>query len=207
MISEIREREERLKEEGEEGFTLVESMVALLIVTLLFLFSIGVFSAIKEKSASEALVRTVQAATSEARGRSIGEGVKYGIAFKEESDRVYITIYKDDDFDGITKEDIEKSIDKPISLPELLTKENAQIAIPEGVEKDPSGKNLSGNDPIMFGKGDILTFSPKGTATPGTLYIKEGSGGDGWAIRVTGIDGRIRVYKCKNKNWLEYERW
>lgn len=207
MISKIKKREERLKEEGEEGFTLVESMIVLIILAVLFLISISVLSAVKEKNIAETLVRTFQAVTSEAKARSIGEGVDFGIVFKEDNNKVFATIYKDGDFDGITQEDINKGIDKPVSQPEFLTRENGQIAIPEGVKKDPSGNNLSNTDPIKFGKGDILTFSPKATATPGTLYIREGFGDDGWAIRVAGIDGRIRVYKCQNRQWQEYERW
>jgi prepilin-type N-terminal cleavage/methylation domain-containing protein len=207
MISETKKREERLKDEGEEGFTLIESMVVLIILTVLFIISVSTIAAMKEKSIAETLVRTFQALTSEARARSIAEGVNFGIVFKEKNGEVWATIYKDGDFDGITTQDITKGIDKAVSQPELLTKESARIAIPEGVTKDPSNNKLNGQDAIRFGKGDILTFSPKATATPGTLYISEGLGDDGWAIRVTGIDGRIKIFRCKNKKWSEYERW
>lgn len=208
MVSEkIRKREERLKEENEWGFTFVESMVVLIIVTLLFLISIAALSAIKKKSVADTLVRTFQSVTSEARARSISEGVNFGIVFIEDDNNILVRIYKDGDFDGITKEDIKRGKDKAVSQPTLLTKENARIAIPDGVTKDPTGNKILNNDPIKFGNGDILTFSPKATATPGTLYISEGFNDDGWAIRVAGIDGRIRIYKCKNKKWIEYERW
>ncbi|MCX7831177.1 MAG: type II secretion system GspH family protein [Acidobacteria bacterium] len=207
MVFKIRKREERLREEGEEGFSLVESLAALTIISLLFLISISAIGAIKEKSIAESLVRTFQAVASEARARSISEGVNFGIVFSERNGEVYALLYKDGDFDGITKDDIKKGIDKPSSQQELLTKESARIAIPEGVKKDPLGNKIVGSDPIRFGSGDILTFSPKATATPGTLYITEGIGDDGWAVRVAGIDGRIRIYRCKNKKWNEYERW
>ncbi|NMB99213.1 MAG: prepilin-type N-terminal cleavage/methylation domain-containing protein [Thermoanaerobaculaceae bacterium] len=207
MALKIRKREERLREEGEEGFTLVESMVALIILSVLFIISISAIAEIKEKSVAETLVRTFQSLTSEARGRSISEGVNFGIVFKENNGEVLATLYKDGDFDGITTQDIKNGIDKAVSQPEILTKESARIAIPEGVTKDPSNNKLNGEDAIRFGKGNVLTFSPKATATPGTLYISEGFKDDGWAIRVAGIDGRIRIYRCKNKRWSEYERW
>lgn len=207
MVPKIRKREERLIEEGEEGFTLVEAMVVLTILSILFIISVSAIAEIKEKSIAETLVRTFQALTSEARGRSISEGVNFGIVFKENNGEVLATIYKDGDFDGITTQDILRGIDKAVSQPIILTKESGRIAIPEGVINDPSNNKLEGEDAIRFGKGDILTFSPKATATPGTLYISEGLGDDGWAIRVAGIDGRIRIYRCKNKKWSEYERW
>lgn len=207
MIFEIRKREERLIEEDEGGFTFVEVMVVLAILSVLFIVSVSAIAAIKEKCIVKSLVRTFQALTFEARGRSITEGTNFGIVFKEKEDKVFAILYKDGDFDGITTQDIIKGIDKAVSQPQLLTKECARIAIPEGVKKDPLNNNFNGEDPIRFGNGDILTFSPKATATPGTLYISEGFGDDGWAIRVAGIDGRIRIYRCKNKKWSEYERW
>lgn len=205
MSGKTRKREEML--DGEEGFTFVELMVTLIVVSVLFIISVGAIGAIRERSASEALVRNFQTITSEARSRAISEGVNFGIAFVQNSEGVFARIYKDGDYDGILKEDIKKGKDMPVSPAHLLANEGAKISLPEGVDKDPLGNPIDGQDGVRFGTGEILTFTPKATATPGTLYIQQGTGDDGWAVRVAGIDGRIRIYRLKNCNWNEEERW
>ena len=63
----------------------------------------------------------------------------------------------------------------------------------------PDRGTLSG-DPIRFGRSDILSFSPLGTATPGTFYLV----GDGAqaAVRVTGGSARVRLMVWRG-NWRE----
>jgi prepilin-type N-terminal cleavage/methylation domain-containing protein len=207
MNGKMRKREEMLEGEMEEGFTLIETMVALIVMSMLFLISVGAIGAIRERSASEAIVTTFQAITSEARSRAVAEGVNYGIVFIEAGERVSARLYRDGDWDGISRDDIRRGKDKAVSAPEMLINEASGIALPLCVTEDPSGRPLKGQDAIRFGTGDILSFSPKATATPGTLYIREGISDDGWAVRVAGIDGRIRIYRLKNGSWAEAERW
>ena len=205
MFGKIRKREEML--EGEEGFTLIEAMVVLIIMSMMFLISVGAIGAIRERSASEAIVTTFEGITSEARSRAITGGVNYGIVFIEAGEKISARLYKDGDGDGICRDDIIRGKDKSVLPPEVLVNEASRIALPIGITTDPAGKPLAGQDAVRFGRGDILTFSPKATATPGTLYIQQGRGDDGWAIRVTGIDGRIKIYRLKNGEWNEAERW
>jgi Tfp pilus assembly protein FimT len=207
MNGKIKKREEMLEGEMEEGFSLIEAMVVLIIMSVMFLISVSAIGAIRERSASEAVVTTFQAITSEARSRAIAEGINYGIVFIEAGERVSARLYKDGDGDGICKEDVRRGKDKAVSAPEMLVNEASKIALPMCVTKDPAGRPLKGQDAIRFGSGNILTFSPKATATPGTLYIQEGLSDDGWAIRVAGIDGRIRIYRLRNCQWFEAERW
>ena len=207
MKRKIRKREEMLEDEMENGFTLIEIMVVLIIMSVMFLISVSAIGAIKEHAASSSLVATFQAVTSEARSRAISENVCFGISFTEAGNRVSARLYKDGDGDGITGDDIRRGRDKAVSMAEPLANEGSTIALPAGVKVDPTGKPLKGQDAVRFGNGDILTFTPRATATPGTLYINEGVSDNGWAVRVAGIDGRIRVYRLKNGIWEEKERW
>ena len=207
MSGKIREREEMLEGEMEGGFTLVESMAVLIIMSVMFLISVAAIGAIKEQSASSALVSTFQAITSEARSRAISENVSFGIAFADAGGRVSVRLYRDGDGDGVTRDDIRGGRDRAVSMPEPLANDGSSIALPLCVTEDPAGRSLKGQDAVRFGRGDILTFTPRATATPGTLYINEGVSDNGWAVRVAGIDGRIKIYRLKNGIWKEKERW
>jgi len=64
------------------------------------------------------------------------------------------------------------------------------------IDVDPSVPDPGGGpgsaDPVRFGASDVLTFSPTGSATAGTLYL-QGVRGDQYAVRIAGITSRIRV--------------
>jgi hypothetical protein len=64
----------------------------------------------------------------------------------------------------------------------------------------PDCGDLAG-DPIRFGSSDILSFSPLGTATPGTFYLA----GDfaQAAVRVTGGSARVRLMVWRGGRWRE----
>lgn len=207
MTNEIRKREEMLEGEMEYGFSLIEVMTSIAVMSVLFLISVTAIGKIKDRSYSESIVTTVQAISNECRSFAISQGVNCGIVFKEENNEVLVRIYKDGDYDGINKDDIKTKKDTPLTDWEKLTKEDSRIAIPEGATKDPSDKQFESKDPIKFGRGDILTFSPAATATPGTLYIADGYEESGFAIRVAGIDGRIKIYRFRGGVWSEVARW
>jgi hypothetical protein len=65
----------------------------------------------------------------------------------------------------------------------------------------PERGRLEGDDPIRFGRSDIVSFSPLGTATPGTFYLagEEIQG----AVRVS-VGARVRLLICRGGKWEEY---
>ena len=58
----------------------------------------------------------------------------------------------------------------------------------------PSIDGTAGGDPIRIGAARILTFTPKGTSSSGTLYVR-GKRRTQYAVRVFGVTGRTRVFK------------
>ena len=52
------------------------------------------------------------------------------------------------------------------------------------------------------GSGDIVTFTPEGTATPATLYFSDGCDGMR-AIRIFGATGRLRTLGWQ----IGWNRW
>jgi hypothetical protein len=47
---------------------------------------------------------------------------------------------------------------------------------------------------VQLGRTNLLTFTPAGTATSGTIYIRDREGTQ-WAVRVLGATGRTRVLR------------
>jgi Tfp pilus assembly protein FimT len=68
---------------------------------------------------------------------------------------------------------------------------------------DPAG-GTSTSGAVRFGSSDIASFSPVGTATAGTVYVRSDRGAQ-YAIRVAGTTGRVRVlrYDAVSRTWSE----
>ena len=101
-----------------------------------------------------------------------------GLVFERRPDaswRCYIAA--DGDSDGILRRDIESNTDPIISeVIEFLPGE-AGLGILQGVfVPNPTGRGwLRGNlsDPVRAGRGDIVTFTPQGHATPCSIYLTD----------------------------------
>lgn len=68
---------------------------------------------------------------------------------------------------------------------------------------DPDG-GAATNGAVRFGSSDIASFSPVGTASAGTVYLRSDRGAQ-YAIRVAGTTGRVRVlrYEAVSHSWSE----
>lgn len=58
---------------------------------------------------------------------------------------------------------------------------------------DPNGATGS-TDPVRFGRSDLVSFSPIGDCTPGSLYLRSADGIQ-YAVRLNGVLGRSRVLR------------
>ena len=77
-----------------------------------------------------------------------------------------------------------------------------RVAIPPNTPAPPPDHGtLDTSDPIRFGSSNMLSFSPLGTATPGTLYLA----GEGIlaAVRVNGGSARVRLMIYRGARWVE----
>ena len=61
-----------------------------------------------------------------------------------------------------------------------------------------------GDDPVQIGNSNILSFTPAGTATSGTIYIRSRDNTQ-WCVRVLGATARTRVqrYDPRTKEWKD----
>ncbi len=107
------------------------------------------------------------------------------------------TFYVDGNRNGVRTREISGRIDRAIKPPERLGDNFSGVVfgILEGVTAIEDSEPLAaGGDPIRFGRSDLLSFSPIGTATAGTFYL-HGQGKQQMAVRVLGVTGRVRVLR------------
>jgi hypothetical protein len=135
---------------------------------------------------------------------AVRSNVYTGIRFERLPDgRVFYSVYSDGDGDGVMSVDIASGRDARIAGPYPLSggAPGVRVGINPGVPDPTPGNGLLSGDPIRFGRSDILSFSPLGTATPGTFYLA----GDSVqaAVRVNGGSARVRLILWRGGRWQE----
>jgi hypothetical protein len=119
------------------------------------------------------------------------------LQFRQDGAGFVIGEFIDGNRNGVRMRDIEDGIDVPIQegvhLSDLFPRVTLALS-------DDAG----GADPVQIGATTLMSFTPYGTATSGTIYVR-GSDGSQFAVRVLGATGRTRVlrYVPSTHDWVE----
>lgn len=140
----------------------------------------------------------------EAYSTAIRRNVETAIRFESGAGGTSYSLYVDGNGNGVLSADIESGRDRRIAGPIALDTglSGVRVGINPGVPAiPPDSGTLDPADPIRFGRSNMLSFSPMGTATPGTFYLA----GDRAqaAVRVTPGSARVRILFCRGRRWIE----
>ncbi|PWT91239.1 MAG: hypothetical protein C5B54_05670 [Acidobacteria bacterium] len=175
----------------ENGFSLLETLVVLALIGLMLLFAgINLFSTARQ-SEFEEFARKVYADLEQCRWKSWNERVYAGAVFKAQSRGFSVSYYLDGNGNGIRTADIDKQKDILYRGPLLLQEASGDIGV----------GTLDGSDPVRFGRSDILSFSPNGDSSSGTLYLVCRSQKQMYSIVIYGPTARMTLWKFSNQQW------
>ncbi|MGH9254410.1 MAG: GspH/FimT family pseudopilin [Vicinamibacterales bacterium] len=144
-----------------------------------------------------AAARYLAARMALARSYAVTRAAHVALRFRGDSSDIVFQMFLDDNHNGVRTLDIASQVDRPIGAPARLSDLFPGVII--GISTD------LGTDPVRIGSTDLLSFTPLGTATPGTIYVR-GRDGLQLAVRVTGATGRTRVlhYVSRTRQWVEW---
>lgn len=189
---------------NERGRTLIEMIVGAGIVSVLAVFT---FRQVRAYSADAHLLGAAYVFKGEFRkaySMATRGNVYIAIRFEEKAAIPRYSVYRDGNLNGVRKEDIAKGIDRRVAGPFFLDAQapGVRVGINPGTPAIPPDSGmLDVSDPIKFGPSDMLSFSPLGTATPGTFYLAGETSQA--AVRVTPGTARVRLMLCRNGKWIE----
>lgn len=192
---------------SQAGFQLLELIVALALAGILAAVSIPALVNWSAGLRVRMAGAEVAAALQTARLTAVRLRANLAVKFETEaSGEVTYALYRDGDGDGVRNDDIARGVDPLVRPPQPLDHFGRWVRFgfpPGSPPRDPGGRRLTRlDDPIRFNRSDLASFSPLGTATPGTVYITDGRRHLA-AARVTSRSGRIRVLEYDP----EVERW
>ncbi|MCG6921850.1 MAG: GspH/FimT family pseudopilin [Acidobacteria bacterium] len=186
---------------GSRGFSLTEMLVVTAVIVVMAAVGFPNFRAFTAEAHLLGAARTFKGEFRRARSMAVRSGVYTAIRFERRLEGEMYAVYADGNSNGIRSSDILAGRDRLVAGPFPLTggAPGVRVGIIPGTPTPPPGRGELTGDPIRFGRSDILSFSPLGTATPGTFYLA----GDGVqaAVRVTGGSARVRLMTCRGGVW------
>ncbi len=191
------------------GFSFVEMMVYLAVVASIV--GVAVPSVFEWGSALrvELAAGEMSGVLNRARIYSVQRSARVAVKFRTEpSGLVTHALYRDGDGDGVLNADIEAGVDPEVRPPRRLAHLGRRIrfGFPSGTPPrdpgDPRRRLDRLHDPIRFNRSDLASFTPRGTATPGTIYLTDGRRHLA-AVRVNNRSGKISVlhYDPETEIW------
>ncbi len=177
------------------GFTLIEILLAAALLVTLTAIALPFFGRAIEAHRAHAAARYLAGRFALARLEAVKRSRRVGLRFDGDAPETAWTTYVDGNANGIRSRDIAAGIDTMLRPAERLGDLFPDVvfglhpSVPDiGVRTPAAGYR----DPIRIGSSQIVTFTPIGTATSGTVYL-HGRGMTQYAVRVLGVTGRTRV--------------
>jgi Tfp pilus assembly protein FimT len=183
----VRSTGARFLARGPHGFSVIDLVFSCTAVCVMCAVAIPQTVSTIERARGAAAARYLASRMALARAQAVGRSTTIALRFAEGTAGVSITTIQDGNRNGVRARDIDLQIDRSIEAPILLAD------LFPGVEIGLTSQT-SGGDPVQLGGSNILSFTPHGTASSGSVYIR-GRDGSQWAVRVLGATGRIRVLK------------
>jgi hypothetical protein len=148
-----------------------------------------------DRSRTVAAAHYVHQQCAAARMQAVSRTANVALRFRQQDGDYVMQGFVDGNSNGVRAKDIDAGIDRPLGPPESLGVNfpGVRIGLAPGV----------GGDPVKLGVSGLLTFSPVGTATPGSIFVV-GKDGTQFAIRVLGATARTRLerYDARRRTWV-----
>ena len=186
------------------GYSLVEMVVVLAIFMLLC--AVGAPS-LKAYSVDAQLLgagRQFKEQFLYARSLAVRSSRETAIRFESAGDETYFSVYEDGNLNGVLAAEIASGTDARVRGPFLLTSGAPEVRV--GINANvpavpPDSGVLSTADPIRFGRSNMISFSPIGTASPGSFYLATRY--EQAAVRVSPGTARVSLLLCRGGTWRE----
>jgi len=149
------------------------------------------------------LAATVQRARLEALKRASAVAVRLEIL----DGRVAVQLFTDGNGNGVLQRDIDRGVDPALTNIQWLDEHAREVSLRINQPVlDVAGATAlhPGDDPLRIGNTALVSFSPLGSSSSGTLYVAALRGPQ-MAIRIFGSTGRVRVltFDARARQWRQ----
>ena len=176
------------------GFTVIELLVAVALSMLLVSIALPLGGQAIDELRTASAARYLAGRIAASRMDAIRRSRSVALRFQPAAPDYQFAAFADGNGNGVRSAEIATGVDQPIGVPRQLADDFAHVRF--GLEigrPDVDGVRNASADGVRIGTSRILSVSPDGTATSGTLYVLGRRAQ--YAVRVLGATGRTRVLK------------
>jgi type II secretory pathway pseudopilin PulG len=180
---------------GARGAALIDIVVATSLIVVMVAIAVPVIGGTMEREKTIVGAQYLAGQLLRARLESLKRARAVALRLEVIGDRTQVRLFTDGNGNGVLQRDIDRGVDPPLTPLSWLDDQARGISLRVNQAiTDAAGHApiAPGEDPLRIGNTALLTFSPVGSATSGTLYLAAHRGPQA-AIRVFGATGRVRV--------------
>ena len=197
-----RSRSQLLTVAGDDGYTLLELLLALALLTTVTGISVAVFSSTIDDIRAAGAARSVAARVAGLRLDAVRRSSAIALKFEPQGADYAFTPVVDGNGNGVRTAEITTGTDPAIGRRERLDEQFAGT----GFGLLPGLPDIDGvmgvSNGVRLGPTMILSLSPDGSCTGGTLYVHGRR--TQYAVRMLGATGRLRFYRYDqgSRRWI-----
>jgi prepilin-type N-terminal cleavage/methylation domain-containing protein len=184
------------------GLTLIELRCVIALIAVLLGIAVPISGDALDELHTAAAARYLAGRITNGRLDAINRSRAVGLQFVASTPDYQFAPYVDGNGNGVRTADINAGLDPPVATPRQIGDDfrGVRFGLIAGAP-DVDGLRTASTDGVRIGTARILTMSPDGTATSGTLYV-QGRHAQ-YAVRVLGATGRTRVlkYEAGGRTW------
>ena len=146
-----------------------------------------------ERTRTVSAARYLAARLALARSQAVARSANVALLLTTVGNTATVATYADENGNGVRTRDIAAGIDRLTAAPVSLATLFPHVIL-----------SLNDPDDPLATTSALMSFTPLGTASSGTLYLR-GRDGSQYAVRVLGATGRTRVlrYAALTRTWVE----
>lgn len=190
---------------SDRGLALTDAVVSVGLSLVLAAISVPVVGGTLNREHVIVGTHYLAAQVQRARLESLKRGAAVAVRFEQLDGRTAVQLFVDGNGNGVLQRDIDRRLDPALTLAEWLDGHARDVAlrVNQPIADVGSGDAMAtGADPLRIGNSSLVTFSPLGGSTAGTLYVAARHGPQ-MAIRIYGATGRVRVlmFDARARQW------
>jgi prepilin-type N-terminal cleavage/methylation domain-containing protein len=191
---------------SQKGSTLLELLIVLALIGIFLLALSADLSGSVRRKDFELFAREVTVLMERSRWKALNERRNAGVVFGIQNGIYQAAIHVDGNNNGIRTAEVRTGIDPIIDPPVFLTRSSGDIhagILSSTIPQIPPRPGFidQPDDPVKFGRSDIVSFSPMGDSSSGTLYLACKSQKQMYAIVLFGATARISIWRFSNYQW------
>lgn len=189
---------------SERGFALIDVVAAAGLSLVMAAIAVPVIGGTLNREHTIVGAQYLAAHVQRARLEALKRGAAVAVRFEQLDGRTAIQLFADGNGNGVLQKDINRGVDPALTPVSWIDQHARGVAlrVNQAIQDGAGGVIPAGGDPLRIGNSSLVSFSPLGSATSGTLYVAAPRGPQ-MAIRIYGATGRVRVlmFDAQARTW------